>query len=297
AQMSLKRTYCWHGKQAVGVISLRGTIVTGESREVPVPVPLVSTQAGSDTLARAFRKAERDPRIAAVVFHVDSGGGDALASDLIWREVRRLREKKPVVAYMGDVAASGGYYVLAAADHIVAQSATLTGSIGVIGGKIVTRGMYDKLEANLEIVQRGRHAVMDLPDDPYTEDERGKVLEQIRSTYGLFKQRVAEGREMGVDDVEKIARGRVWTGRQALEIGLVDELGDFQAALNRAKLLAGLPLDDTVPAIPIEPAKKYTPPPAFAGSQTWVQAVADGLRPFVGTKILALMPWTLELKY
>jgi protease-4 len=296
AQMSLQRAYNWHGKQAIGVISLRGTIVTGDSRDMPVPVPFVGVQAGSDTLARAFRKAEKDPGIAAVVFHVDSGGGDALASDLIWREVKRLREKKPVVAYMGDVAASGGYYVLAAADHIVAQSATLTGSIGVIGGKIVTRGLYDKLNANWEIIQRGRHAVMDLPDDPYTEEERAKVMMQIQSIYQLFKERVAEGREMRVDGVEKIARGRVWTGRQALDIGLVDELGDFQAAIDRAKLLAGLPLDDTVPVVTIETPKKYTPPPAFTSSQAWARNLIDSLRPFTGTRVLALMPWTLELK-
>ncbi|MFQ5595763.1 MAG: signal peptide peptidase SppA [Anaerolineae bacterium] len=297
AQMSLQRAYNWHGNKAVGVVSLRGTIVTGESRDVPVPVPIVGVQAGSDTLARAFRKAEKDPSIAALVFHVDSGGGDALASDLIWREVMRLREKKPVVAYMGDVAASGGYYVLAAADHIVAQSATLTGSIGVIGGKIVTRDMYDKLNANWEIIQRGRHAIMDLSDDPYTEEEREKVLAQIQSIYQLFKQRVVEGREMAAEDVEKIARGRVWTGRQALDIGLVDELGDFQAAIDRAKLLAGLPLDDSVPVVSIEAPKKYTPPPAFTNSQTWIRSVAESLHPFIGTKILTLMPWTLDLKY
>jgi len=296
AQMSLQRAYNWHGKQAIGVISLRGAIVTGDSRDVPVPVPFVGVQAGSDTLARTFRKAEKDPGIAAVVFHVDSGGGDALASDLIWREVKRLREKKPVVAYMGDVAASGGYYVLAAADHIVAQSATLTGSIGVIGGKIVTRGLYDKLSAHWEIIKRGRHAIMDLPDDPYTEEEREKVLAHIQSIYQLFKERVAEGREMAVEDVEKIARGRVWTGRQALDIGLVDELGDLQAAIDRAKLLAGLPLDDTVPVAPIETPKKYTPPPAFTGSQAWARSLVDSLRPFTGTRVLALMPWTLELK-
>lgn len=297
AQMNLQRVYRWHERQAVGVISLRGTIVTGESREVPVPVPIVGTLAGSDTLARAFRKAEEDSNIAAVVFHVDSGGGSALASDLIWRETKRLREKKPVVAYMGDVAGSGGYYVLAGVDHIVAQSATLTGSIGVIGGKIVTRGMYDKLKANPEIIYRGQHAVMDLPDDSYTEEEREKVLAQIRATYELFKRRVAEGRGMSVDEVEKIAQGRVWTGRQALDIGLVDELGDFQVALDRAKLLAGLPLDDTVPVTPIEAPKKYTPPPAFANSEAWIRAITNAWRPFTGTQVLTLMPWTLKLKY
>lgn len=297
AQLSLRRPYVRHGKQAVGVISLRGTIVTGESREVPAPIPIVGVQAGSDTLARAFRRAEKNPHIAAVVFHVDSGGGDALASDLIWREVKRLRAKKPVVAYMGDVAASGGYYVLAGADHLVAQSATLTGSIGVIGGKIVARGMYEKLRANWEIIARGQHAVMDLPDDPYTEEERQKVLTGIQAIYKLFKERVAEGRGMALDEVEKIARGRVWTGRQAREIGLVDELGDFQVAIDRAKLLAGLPLDDTVPVVPVEPPKKYTPPPAFTSTDAWARAITAGLRPFTGTKILALMPWTLELKY
>lgn len=297
AQMTLRRPYLWHGQQAIGVISLRGTIVTGDSRDVPLPVPLVSTQAGSETLARAFRQAEKDPGIAAVVFHVDSGGGDALASDLIWREVKRLRDKKPVVAYMGDVAASGGYYVLTGTDHIVAQSATLTGSIGVFTGKLVLGDLYERLETNWEIIKRGQHAVMDLSDDPYTDEEREKILMNTQSTYQLFKERVAEGRKMSLEKVEEIARGRVWTGRQALDIGLVDELGDFQVAVDRAKLLAGLPLDDTVPVIPIEPPKTYTPPPAFANSQAWMQTIIDSLRPFTGTRVLTLVPWTLELRY
>lgn len=297
AQMNLQRAYRWHGTEAVGVVSLRGTIVTGESRDVPVPVPMVSTQAGSDTLARALRKAADAPNIAAVVFLVDSPGGDALATDLVWREVERLREKKPVVAYMGDVAGSGGYWVLTGADRIVAQSATLTGSIGVVAGKIVLGALYDKAEANWEIIKRGKHAVMDLSDDPYTEDERERILMYMASIYDLFKQRVADGRNMSVDEVEEIARGRVWTGRQACEIGLVDELGDFQVAVNRAKLLAGLPLDDTVPVVPIEPPKKHIPPPNFTDGQSLIRAITEGLRPFLGTQVLTIMPWTLELKY
>ena len=295
AWRSLRQKPVWHRPQAVGVVSLHGTIVPGESREVPLPVPLVGTQAGAESLARALRRAEKDPRIAAVVLHVDSGGGDALASDLIWREVKRLRERKPVVAYMGDVAASGGYYVLAAADHIVAQSATLTGSIGVIGGKFLARGLYEKLRANPEILHRGRHAVMNLPDDPYTEEERQKVLANMQAVYRLFKQRVAEGRQKSLEEVEEIARGRVWTGRQALEIGLVDELGDFQTAVERAKMLAGLPIDETVPVVPIEAPKRYLPPLAFTDGTLWLEAVLDALRPFLGTRILTLMPWTLRL--
>jgi len=295
AWRSLRQKPIWHRRQAVGVVSLQGTIVPGESREIPLPIPLVGSQAGAESLARALRQAEKDHRIAAVVFHVDSGGGDALASDLIWREVKRLRERKPVVAYMGDVAASGGYYVLAAADHIVAQSATLTGSIGVIGGKFLARGLYEKLQANWEIMHRGRHAVMNLPDDPYTEEERRKVLANMQEIYWLFKQRVAEGRQMAVEDVEEIARGRVWTGRQALELGLVDELGDFQTAVERAKMLAGLPIDETVPVVPIEVPKRYLPPLAFTDSTVWLEGVLDALRPFLGTRILTLMPWTLRL--
>lgn len=296
AQTSLRRRYRWRGSRSVAVISLEGTIVSGESRDVPLPIPLVGTQAGAATLARAFRKAERDPSVAAVVFYINSGGGDAIASDLIWREVGRVAEKKPVVVYMGDVAASGGYYVAAQASRIVAQSATLTGSIGVISGKMVLGGLYDRLDANSEIVKRGDHAVMYLSDDPFTTEEREAVRRQLDAIYRLFKQRVAAGRRIALDNVEEIARGRVWTGRQAKEIGLVDELGDFRVAIDRAKLLARLPLDDTVPVVRIEPPKKFTPPPAFSQPDAWLASLAAGLRPFTRARVLALMPWTLDVK-
>lgn len=296
AQTSLQQTYRWRGSRSVAVIGLEGAIVSGESRHAPLPIPIVGTQAGATTLARAFRRAQRDPSIAAIVFYVNSGGGDATASDLIWREVRRVAEKKPVVAYLGDVAASGGYYVTAQASHIVAQSATLTGSIGVIYGKLVLGELYDRLDANWEVIKRGDHAVMHLSDDPFTDGEREAVRRQVDAIYALFKERVADGRRIALDNVEDIARGRVWTGRQAKEIGLVDELGDFRVAIDRAKLLAGLPLDDSVPVVRIEPPKKYTPPPAFSQPSDWLKSLADGLRPFSRARALALMPWALEVK-
>jgi protease-4 len=296
AQTSLRRPYRWRGARSVGVIALEGTIVSGESRDVPLPVPIVGTQAGAVTLARAFRRAERNPAIAAVVFYVNSGGGDAIASDLIWREVKRVSEKKPVVAYLGDVAASGGYYVVAPASRIVAQSASLTGSIGVISGKLVLGSLYDRLDANWEVIKRGDHAVMYLSDDPFTPEERETVRRHVAAFYTLFKQRVADGRKIAPDDVEKIAQGRVWTGRQAKEIGLVNELGDFRVAVDRAKLLAGLPLDDSVPVVRIEPPKRYTPPPAFSQPDDWLRHVAAGLRSFTHARALALMPWTLDVK-
>ena len=297
AQTSLKQSYLWHGVSGVGVISLRGAIFQGESRDSPVPVPVTGSRAGSESIARAFRKAEKDPTIAAIIFHVDSPGGDALASDLIWREVKRVKDKKPVVAFMGDVAGSGGYYVATPADLIVAQSGTLTGSIGVVGGKIVTGELYDKIKANREVISRGRHADMDLPDEPYSDEEREKVSSLMNSTYDLFKKRVADGRDMTIEEVENIARGRVWTGRQALEIGLVDELGDFQTALDRAKLLAGLPLDNTVPIIPVEGGKRHIMPPTFDNGQALIKNLVETLQPLSGTQIMTLMPWTLEIKY
>jgi protease-4 len=155
----LVRPRRWRTRQVVGVVSVEGSIVPGPSRRLPTPLPLpYSEQAGADTIIQALRQAERDKRVAAVILHVDSPGGSAPASDLIWREVLRLQKRKPVVAYMGNVAASGGYYVAAPTAHIVAQATTLTGSIGVYGGKIVTAGLYEMLNVHREVLQRGQAA-------------------------------------------------------------------------------------------------------------------------------------------
>jgi protease-4 len=287
----------WRTRQVVGVVSVEGSIVPGPSRHLPTPLPLpFSEQAGADTIIQALRQAERDKRVAAIILHVDSPGGSALASDLIWREVLRLQKRKPVVAYMGNVAASGGYYVSAPAAHIVAQATTLTGSIGVFGGKIVTAGLYEKLNIHREVLQRGQAAGLYSDHALFSDAERQKIRRSLGDSYTRFKAHVAEGRRMEVDRVEEIARGRVWTGRQALERGLVDELGDFQTAVDKARSLAGLDARRYVPVVSLGPGKRYTLPMPFNGLAAWPDALLQGLNPLLRERIFALLPWDIRLR-
>lgn len=257
AKKALRLPYRERARRRVGVVRLSGTIVRGRSRELPVPVPLFGgEQAGSESVVGALRVAEKSRRIAAVLFHVDSRGGDALASDVIWREVERIREKKPVVVLMGEAAASGGYYVSAAADRIVARRNTITGSIGVIIIRPVVTGLYDKLGVNPVAVEQGARAgLLDLTRHP-SEDEIHVLRHQISSIYDEFKDRVSRGRKLPLEDIEPLAGGRVWTGREAHERGLVDAIGGYRDALEEARSLAG---SRDGPGIAREPV--LVPPP------------------------------------
>ena len=282
----------WRARQAVGVISVEGTIVSGPSRRVPtpLPVPYISEQAGATTVIQSLRQAEQNRRLAAVVLHVNSPGGSSLATDLICREVLRLGKRKPVVVYMGNVAASGGYYISAPAAHIVAQAPTLTGSIGIFGGKIVTAGLYEKLGAHREVLQRGEAAGLYSDAALFSDGDRQRLLRTLEDGYTRFKARVAEGRRLTMERVEEVGRGRVWTGRQALEQGLVDELGDLNAAVAKAKELAGLDPHRDVPVVPVGPGKRYTPPMPFNG------ALLEALRPLLRERVFTLLPWEIRLR-
>lgn len=295
AQRRLLRPRRWHSGQAIGVISLEGMIVPGPSRQPPVPLPLPlpmpSAQAGSETLSSQLRAAAKEKKVAAVVLHVDSPGGSALASDLIWRDVQRLQQEKPVVVYMGNRAASGGYYVSAPAAAIVAQGMTLTGSIGIWGGKIVTRGLYDRVGARREVVSRGRAAGLYADDAPFDETERQKIRTQLGESYARFKGRVAQGRSIGEEEVEAIARGRVWTGAQALERGLVDALGDLELAAQKARELAGVSPDRTTPLLDLPVPRQYVLP-LSAQAAAWL----EGLHAVLREGILALAPWQVRIR-
>ena len=287
----------WHSRQAIGVISLEGVIVPGPSYRppfpIPLPLPLPPVQAGSETLVQQLRAAAQNKKIAAVVLHVDSPGGSALASDLIWRETTRLNRIKPLVIFMSNQAASGGYYVSAAANAIVAQPTTLTGSIGIWGGKIVTRGLYEKLRARREVVSRGKAAGLYADTAPFSDEERDKIRADIGEGYSRFKARVAEGRGMTGEEVEAIARGRVWTGKQARGCGLVDELGDLKSAVDKARELAGLdPRRHTV-VIPVSPPKQYVAPLTLA--QDAAEWLANLTR-MLGEGTLALAPWAIRIR-
>ena len=232
------------GEPAVAVVTVHGPIVNG--RGGPSPLSLGRSAAGGDTIAAALREAAADDDIAAIVLRVDSPGGSVTASETIWREVVRARERKPVVASMGAVAASGGYYVSMAANEIVANPGTITGSIGVVTGKFVARELKGRLGIGSGTVRTNPNADVWSADEPFTEAQRAHVEAEADLCYTDFVERVAAGRGLAVADVEAVARGRIWTGADAAERGLVDHLGGLRAAVARAKVLAGLDPDAKV---------------------------------------------------
>src|SRR5215210_3614475 len=256
AHRALRVPYRRSPRRRVGLVSLSGAIVRGRSRRLPVPVPLLGgEQAGSDSVVAALRLAEKNRRVAAIIFHVESPGGDALASDLIWREVERIRTKKPVVVLMGNVAASGGYYVSAAANHVVARRGTITGSIGVLSIRPVASGLYEKLGVHPAAVQRGARAgLLDFSRRP-TPDELRVLQEQLGFIYDQFKDRVARGRALEPTDLDGTAGGRVWTGAEALDLGLADEVGGFAEALRKARELGKVGQDTPVVLLKISPPR------------------------------------------
>src|SRR5580704_13188506 len=224
----------------VAVIYASGPIKQGRSGRSP----LGGGSMGSDTVAAALRSARSDDRVRAVLLRVNSPGGSAVASDTIWREVVRIRAAgKPVVVSMSDVAASGGYYIAMAADVIVAQPGTLTGSIGVIAGKPVFEEAFGRIGITTDSVSVGRGATMFAPTHPFSEDEWQRVNSWLDAIYRDFTEKVASGRRMTVERVHEVARGRVWTGADAARNGLVDELGGMSAAAAIARRRAGLPAD------------------------------------------------------
>lgn len=226
-------------KPKIAVVTVAGAIVNG--RGGPNLAPLGRPSAGADTIAAALRRAGADTGITAVVLRVDSPGGSVTGSETIWREVARLRAKgTPVVASMGAVAASGGYYISMDADTIVANPATITGSIGVLTGKLIARGLKERLGVSSDSVRTNDNADAWSPNAPFTEEQHALVEAEADLFYADFIQRVAQARGMSVDAVDAVARGRVWTGADALERGLVDELGGLRAAIRRAKVHAGL---------------------------------------------------------
>lgn len=229
----------WRSPYEIAVIYVDGAIVSGPSSG-PGLLGGAGT-AGSDTIVGQLEQARRERSVQAVILRVDSPGGSAFASDEIWRAVDRLQREKPVIVSMGGVAASGGYYVSAGANKIFASPATITGSIGVYGGKVSLEGLYEKVGLNYELYNRGRNAAMYSMSKPMDEVEYAALDRMIGSTYAQFKQRVISGRHLSPEKVEQVARGRVWSGRDALEQGLVDELGGMMEAIDEAREMADLP--------------------------------------------------------
>lgn len=265
------------GKQdVVALINGQGPIRLGRSGRGG-PLPNSGPAMGSDTIGAAFRAAVKDERVKAIVFRVNSPGGSAVASDAIWREVVLARRAgKPVVVSMGNVAASGGYYVSMAADTIVAQPGTLTGSIGVVVGKAVVNGLLDRVGIGLGAVADGAHARMLSATKDFSDSEWERVNASLDRIYDDFTAKVAEGRELSRERVHELARGRVWTGADAKERGLVDELGGIDAALDLARKKAGLASDAPVRTYPHTSPLERLRPPESSEDRTAASARFDG---------------------
>jgi protease-4 len=301
----------WGTGPRIGVVMIDGNIVDGENVDIPF---LDLHMTGGTTAVKAIEGMAADPTIRAIVVRVDSPGGAVVASDQIWRALRRARQKKPVVASMGAVAASGGYYAACAADEIWADPSTVTGSIGIFYGKVDVQELGKWLGVNVEIFKRGKRAGAESIWRPFTDDERAALADSIRVYYRQFLERVAEGRHMKVDAVDALARGRVYSGDAAKAVGLVDHLGGFVSALNRARTLAGIGAQTEVVVRPKrpsglldyvlgaevsaelsaedaqEPASSALPAPLRAAAR-----VVMALQQMGAAEPLALMPYEIEL--
>jgi protease-4 len=287
----------------IALIYANGPIRRGRSARGP----LTGGAMGSDTVAAALRAATADRRARAIVLRVNSPGGSYVASDTIWREVVRARQAgTPVVVSMGDVAASGGYFIAMAADAIVAQPGTVTGSIGVLTGKPVTATLLDRAGITTDSVTEGAHADMFTTTRPFSKEEWQKINSWLDRIYADFTSKVATGRKMTVEQVHDVARGRVWTGADAVANGLVDQLGGLDAAMALARRQAGLPDTAPVRGYPrTTPLDRFRRPessedyPAAGASllseswgPVWRLAASAGLPPF-GPLILPI-PWAFQ---
>lgn len=220
-----------YNKNKIAVIYAQGEIIYGEGSV---------DRIGPEEINEAIIKAKNDDAVKAIVLRINSPGGSALSSDLIWREIERAKAVKPVIVSMGDVAASGGYYIAAGANRIFAEPSTLTGSIGVFGVLPNAKELANKWGFHAHHVGTNKHSLTYSPLESLKEEQREMILESVIDIYDLFKSRVAEGRGMTMDQVEEIAQGRVWSGAEGLENGLVDELGGMEEALNYAAQQAGI---------------------------------------------------------
>jgi len=289
----------------IALLVAEGDIVDGKSREGPFGG---GRSVGDRTLVEALQDIRERRDIRAVVLRIDSPGGSGDASDAVWQELRRLRRVKPVIVSMGDLAASGGYYLACAADAVVASPATITGSIGVFGGKLNVLGLYQKLGLNVETVKRGRHADMWSPYRDFDEEERALYQRNLESFYQVFVSRVSEGRAMSPGAVDSVGQGRVWSGVRARQYGLVDSLGGLEEAFGLAKLKAGVAKDADV-IIELYPRPRRTLVQRWLGGlfdegkeqQARVPALEALSRVYriAGMRAgatLALMPYTIEIE-
>ena len=242
------------GEHQIAVVYAVGSILRGTNETEPF---FGANILGADSFSHTLRQVKDNDDIKAVVVRINSPGGDAIASDQMWREMNRLSERKPLVVSFSDAAASGGYYIAMANAPIVAYPGTMTGSIGIFYGKLNLRGLYDKIGISKEILTRGRFAAIDSDYRGYSTEERNKLRQELEVFYRNFVQKVADAREREWDDIHQIAQGRVWMGSQAEANGLVDELGGFDRAIEMAKEAAGLEPTDKVTLVTYPTPKKF----------------------------------------
>lgn len=276
--------------KCVAVLRIAGNIIDGRSSTPPFKAPfrvplLFSEKAGDLTVVHQARGLARSKRVGAVVVHVDSGGGSATSSEAMAAALKTVATQKPLIISMGTVAASGGYYVATPGAKIIAQPGTLTGSIGVLSGKLVTAGLFEKILFHREIVSRGKRAGYYSGAQPFSYEERQSVRASIEHTYEQFLDRVSVSRNKKRDEVDAIGGGRVWTGYQAKEHGLVDELGGLDLAIKRAREAAGLSRHCRI--LQIKPSKKLLTPssPTTAGV---LEYALHGIRMFSPGKAMFL---------
>lgn len=294
----LQKPRPFHEKH-VTILPISGMMITGESASppggIPIPTPFAGEEiAGDRTIVRQVRNIMEDENCAAVVLFIDSGGGMATAAEAMTAALDELAKTRPVIAYMHSVAASGGYYVATPAQHIIAQPGTITGSIGVITAKAVTDSLRDKLKINTVTLMRGANADIFSDRHTFTEGQRAQVRASVEALYQRFIERVSKSRKMSVEEVDAVGGGRVWTGAQARDNNLVDELGDLRAALKKARELAELP--DDAPAMLFMGKAKPLPPqlaesinPAAA-----LTSMAKRARVVFNGRALMLLPWRMD---
>jgi protease-4 len=246
-------------------------------------------RAGDLTVVQVARQVAGDKRAAAAVLYVNSRGGSSTASEAMRQALERINARKPLVVAMGPIAASGGYWVATPARWIVARPGTITGSIGVLTGKFVTSGLWSKLLFNRETIAFGEHATLEHDDDPFTDDERKIVKGEIDRIYGAFLDLVGASRKMSREEVRPIADGKVWTGRQAFDRKLVDELGGLDAAVRKARSLAGL--KESASAREVHGPRRMIPPSLPASAGGFVAYLLDGIRLLNQAPALAVMDY------
>jgi protease IV len=289
----------------IALVVAEGTIASGKSRGGPGQGEVL----GSETFEKTMGEVERRSSIKAVVLRIDSPGGDAAAADEMWNAVRRCARRKPVIASLSDLAASGGYYVAVAADSIVSQPATITGSIGVYGGKFNLMGLCQKLGLNVESISRGRNSEMLSPFKDFSPDEIAHFQSRTDYIYRTFLTRVSEGRHLDLALTDSIAQGRVWSGTSAKAIGLVDAFGGIEDAIGMARARLGVPAGQSV-AIERYPRVEYPflqqlfmdfvgrdEDAMFAGVRLpTVVAAWLTVAQFTPGSVLALMPYNIEIR-